>query len=341
MKGVINKKISVVLIVIVLILGAFAMAKQDLKVVLSPFEIENVSSIISVKLIETNEGSQLCWSTAPSGKDALEHITTISSISVPDKGASISQLFAISQLLPPPPAWGIAWNSKDSYSVVFENAGGAINSLSMKNTNLPDVPVTTKYPFETFSKPRFVKRYRDAKGYLSISAISDNKHLVGFWATPKGNYETYMTMCDCEDGIIIKYQEGFVVLYKSYLPGPVRGGSIPRGVLHYIIMGMDFKQIGSAIQPLGDTTIFEFDVDVVADNIAVFATTENGIALAIGKASADAFETVSRVEDHSSLMLTSPSILSTKSHLHIVALDSAQTDKAKILIGGLPIDIFR
>jgi len=316
------------------------MVKQDSKIIFSPFEIENASSIILVKLIETNEGPQLCWSTTPLRKGASGYRTTVSSTAIAETSRTTSQLFVIPQLLPPPPDWDITWNSKDSYSVVFESAGGAVNSLSIKNTNLPDVPVTTKYPFETFSKPRFVKRYRDAQGRLSISAVSDNKHLVAFWATPEGNYESYMTMCDYENGIMIKYKQGFVVIYKSYIPGPVRGNSIPRGVLHYIMMGMDFKQIGSAIQPLGNTTIFEFDVDVVADNIAVFATTENGIALAIGKASANAFETVSRIEEHGSLMLTSPSILATKSLLNVAVLDSAKTDKAKILIGGLPIDKF-
>lgn len=339
-KDVINKKISAVLIVIVVILGACAMVKQDSKNILSPFEIEDALSIISVKLIETDEGLQLCWSTIPSDKGTLGYRTTVSSTAIAETSRTTSELFVIPQLLPPPPDWDITWNSKGSYSVVFENAGGAVNSLSITNTNLPDVPVTTKYPFESFSKPRFVKRYRDAHGRLSISTVSDNKHIVGFWATPEGFYESYMTMCDCEDGIIIKYQEGFVVVYKSYIPGPVRGSSIPQGVLHYIMMGMDLKQIGSAIQPLGNTTIFEFDVEVIADNIAVFATTEDGSILTIGKASADAFETVSRIEDHSGLMFTSPSILATKSHLQIVVLDSAQTDKAKILIGGLPIDKF-
>jgi hypothetical protein len=313
-------------------------AKKSM-ITLSPFEIEDSPSITSIKLIETKQGVQLLLSTtkAPAA-NAFGYETVILSIPIADDEKTTSRLFVIPQLLPPPPDWDAAVNPDNSYSLVFQSAGGATDNILVMSTDDPvkQTPVPATYPFESFSNPSFVKRYEEDPGRL-ISAIVDKEQAVLFLREQGGRYKKQAELCTCSYAVTIKYQNAFMLLHKVEMPGPVRGNDIVPGALYHARLGKDFSPIEAAVESFPGHTIFEFGVDALGDRIAIFATAKEGTFLALGSSLTEPLEIIALEEDLYGEMFSRPAVLITESHIYLAILEDAQTEKARLLMGAFPV----
>jgi hypothetical protein len=314
------------------------MQNKNSKVVLLPFQINGVSTITAVKLIETKQRVQLLSSiTKRSAADAMGYETVISSTSIAKNGQSPSRAFVLTQLLPPPPSWDIGLNSDSSYSVVYEQALGGTYALLVKRAYNAAVSVTSNYPLESFTRPRFIKRNQDDPGRL-ITAIAEKKGAILFLRKQDGGYVKHAKLCDCNEAMMVRYKDGFILFYKVNVPGPVRGNLISPGKLYSVMLGKDFTPMGTAFEPFSNNIVFEFDADVSEDKVVIFATSKTGNILAIASPFPGPIKTLPVDETHSGETFTQPSVVSTKSHVHLAILDNAQTDKAQLLTGSSSVD---
>lgn len=312
------------------------MEKSGQKIHLSVFDVGDATAIVSLKLLETIEGLKLLTSITQTDTSGFGYETIIAATPIVKAQQVVARFFVITHLLPVPPNWDVAQEMDSSYAVLYENAGGAINSIILENTKQARMAVNVNHRLESFSNAHFIKRQYNDKSF-TVSAISEKKHLVVFSRTPNSDFGNYKKICDCYDALIVKLPGGLGVLYKMIVPGYSRYNIMP-GVLYYAKLDQNFNTVGPIVKPLGDTAVFEFDADVVKDKIAIFATSEQNIILAIDFPSVEPFAIKAVEIEHDKTKVTQPSILITESHLYLAILASAQTQNARVLIGSSSLD---
>ncbi len=311
------------------------MDKAYVKDILAP-TYGSVSSIGSIRLNDAMGNVQLISSTTlPNKKGVFQYKTELSSAPV-ESHMNKTKLFELPQLLPPPPKWDISSYKKGLLSLVYELAGGALNSLALRRMKHSEFIVTEKHPLNSFSRPRFVKRYKSG-GDAPITAVCDNKDLVVFQVSETGRFGGYKKICECEDGIILRHGEGYELFYKVTTHGPVRGNDISRGVLHHARLRKDFTMVGQPVQLIGNEPIFEFDIDSIRDNVAIFATLESEVVLLLKYPETNCFSIISTTNEYDETMLSNPAVLVTEDRLHFAILESADTKNARLLTGAYSV----
>ena len=318
------------------------MAVQDAPdhIELSSLRIDDALSIRAIQLIEVGAAVRLLSSTTGEKfKGFPGYETVITAWSIPAGRRIGASLFEIPQLLPPPPEWEVVVNSDGSYLAVAESAGGALNALLVCSPTGEQRPVTGKYALESFGRPHFIVRRRSDRD-TSISAISDNTQLVVFRGQRSSDYGDYTKVVDCSEAVIVEYPNGYGLFYKTPIAGPARDDVQP-GLLRYAPLGRNFLPAESSTKPFADKAVFEFAVDLIGDDVAVFATTEAGAALMISPLSEESFKQVPLQGDYDGKALSQPRIRATKSHLYVAGMEFARTGKARVLVGAAPIDAIR
>lgn len=299
---------------------------------LFPLSVEVASAITRVQLLARPQGIELLYSvTQPLPGSNRGYETSISSTRLGTGAHPPARVFLIPQLLPPPPSWDVALSPQGLYSVVYERALGATYAVNLRDREQAEQEITSDYPFESFTRPHFVK---GAQGPVqAITAISDEKSGVLF-ARGRGGREK---LCDCDQAMVVKYLNDFLLFYKVIIPGRVRGNSIQPGKLRYVRLGSGLAPLGMPMEPLPGRVVFEFDVASHDGNLAVLATTEAGTILAQGSLK-EPLRPAELEESKKGQLATSPTVLVTDSHVYVGILEGAQTRQARVLTGSTEIE---
>jgi histidyl-tRNA synthetase len=119
--------------------------------------------------------------------------------------------------------------------------------------------------------------------------------------------------------------------YKIKIPGPTR-----ENILFCIKLDKNFNYLDQKIRPIGNTLLFEFDVDIIGDKIVIFAVGMEDVVLAIVAPSEKKLIITSQIEKNYKEILISPSVLVTQKNIYYTVIESPRTHKAKVLIGKHP-----
>ncbi len=312
------------------------MPKTTSEIPLSAVPVDGASAISKVQLVPGEKSIELLYSmTRPLTANGRGYETSISSIGIGNGGHPSSRLFSIPQLLAPPPSWDAAPASLGLYSVVYEKALGATFTLLLRDAKQAETAVTADYPFESFTKPHFIKGSQDDSTRM-LTAISDEKSAVLFTRGPDGRYQRRAKLCDCSDAVILRYRNEFLLFYKVVTPGPVRGNLIQPGTLRYARLASDFVPTGTPVEALPGSVVFEFDVAAHEGNLAILATTKSGTILARGASLKEPLRLDAFEEKQKGELASSPSVLVTDSRVDVAIMESAQKRQARLLIGSAP-----
>jgi hypothetical protein len=319
-----------------------SMGARNLKFDMRPLVLNDMPSIVGLKLLETPQGVQLISSITKRGIAAVGAQTVISATPLIKTDQQMVTLFTIEQLLPPPPAWDIAINANGAYAVVYENALGATYVLEVISTGKTPSQTTVPagYSQESFTTPNFIRRQTN-ENTRRISAIVDKKTGVVFAKTQDGSYQEQGELCQCAEALIVPYRDHFLLFYKVIVPGAVRGKLTSPGKLFWRPLDKGLVPTGDAREALADQTVFEFEVDVAEDVIAVVATTKSGTKLALSKAPEEAFSITAFDEVRQGESFSKPSVVIAKAQVYVALLENATLGQARILTGSAPITTLR
>ena len=307
-----------------------------------PFNIENISTIQTIKMIKRNQNIELVFSTK-------HKMNPRKIFSIPTRGG-MSQLLT---QLPPFPMlrqeWDFTVSSDSCFSTVFTD-GINFNSILTQNyhsdgnilTSKNNIIVTKEYMYRNFFHPRFIKRYNDS--LVPISAIFENEgnhRRVGvvFFKMKNSAYDEFKELTECDDCIIITYKNGFLLFYKKNVPGHPRGEmDIYPGSLSCVKLDKNFNMIGESTQLFENRYVYEFDVDIIKDKIVTYLTTKKGVILTMLNSFAEPFKIkLLHIEEHEEV-LSQPTILADDSRIYLSVVESLATNNARILTGSLSID---
>ena len=311
------------------------MPNATIQIPLSAVPLEDASAISRVQLVPGEKGVALLYSmTRASSGPRRGYETSISSIGTMSGAQPSSPLWVISQMLPPPPSWDAAPASSPPYPIVYEKALGATYALVLRTAKRADAAFAGDSPFESFTRPRFVKGSEDDHLRV-VTAICDEKSAVLFLQEPDGRYQKHAKLCDCSDALILKHGDDFILFYKVTVPGPVRGKLLQPGKLMYVKLGKDFAPGGVPKEVLPGSVVFEFDAAAHESNLAILATTRAGTVLALGSSLLVPLLEETFEEKQKGELASSPSVLLTDSRVDVAMIESAQTRQARVLIGSV------
>jgi hypothetical protein len=200
--------------------------------------------------------------------------TTFWGRSLADPNARWIELGTSREVVPAQPEWDVATAADGQPEIAFERHGGAINALALLSASGSTEAITAAYPLQSFSGPRFAKSSGQNPRWLT--AILDNRTCV---ALPLTQDSRYRNLGECSAGLLLEIGSGFVFIYKTMLPGAVRGNLISPGRMHVATLDGELRPSGRA-PTIFDDTIFEFDADLIRDRLIVLATTPKGMLLA-------------------------------------------------------------
>lgn len=213
--------------------------------------------------------------------------------------------------------------------LVMQDAGGALNSLTVHASNAGAALVTKQYPLRNFSRPRFVR------GKLPyVSAIMDNKQLVVFPARTPADCGSFVELGVADDGELLAIQENYILFLKSKRAGKARGGVLP-GELKCTSLDRQFKEVKALVAPFGTEAVYEFSACAIDKSPAVLGTLADGLSLALLRDRR--VQTMRFTAPGEMGEAFSPTICTAASDVHVAILVSPKTRDARILYGKVPI----
>ncbi len=308
---------------------------------MSTRHLRDVSRFHSIRVADTSAGVMIfASSTSPVEGQASQYETKIWGSLLEDLGEDMAEVTVVPQLLPAPPRWDVIQRD-GTYRFVFEQGGGAVNSLTVRDTEEIIAVPSKKHPLVSFSQPRF---FRDLgpRGESFVSAIADDKQLVVFQSSDRTNYSKFLRVGDWSDGVILSRTNGFLVFCKETAPGPARNEILP-GIIHSAPLDKACRSVGKTTKPLGDRLVYEFDADIIQVNeekerFVLLATTIDDIVLAVSGESLGDFTTIEVSGDYAKMDLSSPALaLSFSGTCHVAFLEAPQTSNARLWVGSTPI----
>ncbi len=309
------------------------MERKNLDLVLSPFSVSDSSSIGSIKLEGSPGGVRLFSSLTQPFGGGSKYETIISSILIESQSGEPLIPFKLLSRLPSYPKWDIFFDEEKGWLLVYEMATGAYNILYFRNQE-NDTIITEGYPYETFSSPLF---FNDPKGKnkLSVITIAEHKKAVIFSPNSTGEYENYTELIEETIYAVIKQTErGFLLFYKIRRPGPIRPNA-PRGVVYCVRLDSDFKQVGQPVSVFGETEIFEFDIAILENEFAVFATSDEGFIFATGLLDQGRLKWTTYIRRPSRFELILPSILALKEKIYFAVMELLPEGKRRVLTSSI------
>ena len=240
---------------------------------LSP--LPNGETANSVKLERTRDGIVAVASTS-TPSPILGATTHYFALPVGGRETSWKTVASISQMVPSMIAWD-AVILRDGLQLTYELAGGAVNAIIVRTPSGVEQSVTASVPLESFSKPRF--EHTDGNAPVLLTAVLDQKQCV---VLQVANAMPYQVLADCEEGVLIRNGTSFLLFYKVTELGPVRGNSTLPGRLYALPLNDRLQKSGPA-STVTDSTIYEFDAVLRNGQVAVCATTPDGVWIGRGE----------------------------------------------------------
>jgi hypothetical protein len=288
-----------------------------------PLRIAAAPAIDALKLVEKAGQPTLLYSTR-TAPDGGPYELVIHAAPVAD-ATRTSEVARISEMLPPP-----SWDARpvgDRYELLWESAGGAIGAIVFQDTQGDTKQVSVAHPFESFSRPHFVRGWTNA-GTPDVGAVSNLQKVVVF---PGGTTQPvkYVALAEGVDGVVGGTTERWVAA-KSDMSGDPLFGRLPGRLTLSRVGGAGTR---SATVP--DFLAYELDAAPLGSDVVVFATSKPALLIVSRRP-----ERPYRLgaEDRSWLLrLSGPTILVTAQAVHIAALVSRGSDQAFVLYGTVPI----
>jgi hypothetical protein len=205
--------------------------------------------------------------------------TTISAVAPGASRARWKTVATLDEMVPAQPIWDVTLAEGSQPDIVYERPGGAINALLLRRASGATEGLSGAYPLQSFSDPRFARP--TGKPPQWMTAVVDNRTCVALPLRPGAEYRT---LGECSGaGLLVLMDSGFVYLYKTKVPGLVRGNLNSPGRLHLATLDAELRPTGPPTEVFSGT-IFEFDADVIRNKLVVLATTPSGIAILSGNA---------------------------------------------------------
>lgn len=309
------------------------MPEDILTIALAFPEIAGGESWRGIGLAEEGEGNiRLLYSTSQAASgDVVDFITILFSMPIDGSGEAEPKLL-VDATIDPAPRWNATRTPKGFYIAAMELAAGAFNELRVVEPGQYDIQLQVKNPVADFSAPRFVKPV--AKSGYAVSAAVDREALVLFVRDEKSGYGLGQEICKAELGVVTKLGDKWSVLYKTRVPGPVRGRMVYPGKLNHLLLGADLKPVGEPSKPLGDTVVYEIDADLFDSSLAILATTETDGVLAVGSVASTGGLTLTQQSPlGAGGVLSDPNLLVAGGVMNFAAFQSGVADGRRVLTG--------
>jgi hypothetical protein len=317
---------------------ASTMQSNALKILLAPHQVPAPLPISTLKLLDSTQQALFLFSSNPTRPSSgIDYETVVSSVPFEQTGGSPSNLFTIRQLLPSPPSWDVAVDSQRLFSLTYDDASGATYSVLVRSPAGKEFSLVAKNQFESFVSPSFVKRDLDVPAQF-LTAIGEKDRGVLFRRDASGNYLERSKLCDCAALKLLKRSDGFALLYKSVVPGPVRGVSTLPGRLFVAILDRELRTVSSPKELFPGRTIFEFDADTTPERVAIFATSSTGTFLASGPSFSAPFNTRLVQEQNQGASFSQPTVLLKGSRVCLGVLEGSSPGKTSVLAASVPLD---
>ncbi len=284
-------------------------------------------------------------------------------LSTPLAGGPSSPVAIDHGMVPVALRWDAAMRPDGRFAVVFEHALGATNAVFLRspddlppldpseflgrapspeaqarvNARLVQGAISPPRSFDSFTDPRFV---RGADRSLAITAVVDGRQLALFSAVQSPSREPppwRRVEVACVDGIVVVNEGGTGLVYKTLASGRADEDEIVTGRLHYVRLQPDLRPAGPPVDIFPNLDVFEIDAAPLADGVAVLATTRAGLAAAVVSTGARGPRLLGLAEHPMEDRVTSPSILADASRVHVAAIASRRSPKARVITGTLDI----
>jgi hypothetical protein len=244
-------------------------------------------------------------------------------------------IFTLRQLFATDPAWDLTRTPDGTFWVAFLYQEGAGEALMLQNsadfkTELPGLE-----PSAYFLHPRFARRAAK-DNHPVLTAVAGSKTLL-YFRSIEGMYFGGRRLMDACDGLMVEHGATLLLLYTVSAMGPIPAPGVCRGVLHAVGLNENFEPHGPTLKPFGDTHIFEFDAASLSGHLAIFATSDHGPILTLGKPHGSVFETEGTMTGVNTSVLTQPTILAADGRLRVAALESDSNGHRKALAATIPI----
>jgi hypothetical protein len=142
------------------------------------------------------------------------------------------------------------------------------------------------------------------------------------------------------DGLLLRQGTGYWLFEKHRVSGPRgperkdgRGESIQPGILRCQRLDASFQPLGMVENPFDDIAIFEFDADVVANNVYLFATTDKGYVDTKVINSNESLQWIKSQEVSLPADLMSPSVVAGGGNVFAAGIESDVKGHRRILLG--------
>jgi len=298
-------------------------------VTLKKIGLKEAPTVDRVKLVGTRDSVVLLYSI----RGAELHGSTVAIYATtpaePERSASVMK---IRTLLPARIAWDARIKDGDSYELVYEVAGGALNSLRFASATGEALDITTHYPFESFFHPHFI-RSNSQNITPAVAATVDKKKIVLFKQVGTAQEPTYRDLSVGDDGIVGGENEPWVVV-KHGQSGQALFDVLP-GRLG--LVSSRSPKSGAAAQEIvfPDRVAYEFDAAPLADDVLVFATGKPSVLL-LGSRRAHPIQLSARERSWLG-RLSSPSLYVDGTLVHIAGLLNPGAATAAVLYGSCPV----
>lgn len=285
-----------------------------------------------IRLAQSAAGLRLIVS-ATQDKPVVGARTTLSALSLTPNEGPLTTVATIDQLLPPPPAWDLALDAAGQRPAwVMERAMGGTYSVRLTGFDRREARVPDDPGLNSYGRPSFVDRHSD-RALQAVVAIADDREAVLFERDADGRFQRRATLCSCIDATLLPFGQGFVLVSKRRVPGPVRGTAIAPGSLHLQALDARLAPVGNALEPVPGLVVYEFAADAQAGRLALLLTTGEGTRLLQSRAVDGPWLGMALDEDDQGTRLRSPTLALAADATAIALLDTT-AGRRRILFGG-------
>ena len=289
---------------------------------LRPLAIANPKKVDGLRIVERRGAPTLLFSTQASNDGQYQlviHAAPIASI------AEVTEVARVDRLLPVPPQWD-ARPVGNSFELLYEVAGGAVNAIAYQDSHGEIRRVSTEHPFETFGRPHFVGDRLTGEA-PDVATIAQLQKLVVFLRGTT-QQEKYRALADGEDGVVVDLRHNLYVT-KSEMSGPAMFDVLPGRLTIHVGESEDRR---STVVP--DVLAYELDADALGSDLVVFATSKPAFVV-VGRRPQRTY----RLEADDAawvLQLSRPAVLVSPDVVHVAAIANPGSDQAVILYGAIP-----
>lgn len=287
----------------------------DLK--LTPQKLENISNVKSIRLV--SENGRIHIASLAGGTHLSEHLVSVSPIINDDNTITESPhlVFKLDTEFGATPSWDITKDQSGTVAV-WTKPRSATVLLGYQRLGNEKIILAGEDPWGVFQRPRFVRGIRT----VAITAAGQRGTIVLFRNKVEASHAQYEPLpslgggVNLVAGLLLQRGSSYFFVTKHLLSGSrgpertdLRGESIPSGLLRCLQLNADLQPVGAATSPIGDTEIFEFDVDISGDKLFLLATTKKGYIGAVATASNQSLQWTTTGDKPSDGDLSSPSVL--------------------------------